>query len=74
VRIAVADHGPGMSPDEERHAFDRFFRGPLHRAVAGSGLGLAIARRAIERANGTLDLETAPGRGSRFTIELPRGA
>jgi signal transduction histidine kinase len=72
IRIAVSDEGPGMTPAEAEHAFDRFFRGALHRDVAGSGLGLAIARRAVERANGTLSLETAPGRGSCFTIVLPR--
>lgn len=72
IRVTVSDRGPGMTPEEAEHAFDRFYRGALHRDVAGSGLGLAIARRAVERARGSLTLETAPGRGSRFTIDLPR--
>jgi len=74
VRIVVADDGPGMTEDEAHHVFDRFYRSPLRRAVPGSGLGLPIARRAIERSGGTLTVESAPGRGARFTIALPRVA
>jgi len=69
LSIVIGDEGPGMSPDEVRHAFDRFFRG-ARRDVDGSGLGLAIARRAIERAGGTLTLASDPATGSRFTIGL----
>ncbi len=70
LSITIADEGPGMTADEVRHAFDRFFRG-ARRDVDGSGLGLAIARRAIERAGGTLALSSDPATGSRFTIALP---
>ncbi len=69
LAIEIADQGPGMSPDEVGHAFDRFYRG-TRRDVDGSGLGLAIARRAIERAGGTLVLASDPATGSRFTIRL----
>ncbi len=72
VATMVADDGPGLSEDEAQHVFDRFYRSPLRRAVPGSGLGLPIARRAIERAGGTLTLESAPGSGARFTIRLPQ--
>jgi signal transduction histidine kinase len=71
VVIEVCDRGPGMSSDEVRHAFDRFYRG-ARRDVEGSGLGLSIAKRAIERAHGTLDFITDPDAGSVFTIRLPR--
>jgi signal transduction histidine kinase len=70
VVVTVADEGPGMTPAEVAHAFDRFFRG-TRRDVDGSGLGLAIARRAIERAGGTLTLESAVATGSRVRISLP---
>jgi signal transduction histidine kinase len=70
VMVEVADEGPGMNADEAARAFERFYRGPK-RDVEGSGLGLSIARRAIERARGTLTVDTAPERGSRFTIGLP---
>ncbi|MBV8197830.1 MAG: sensor histidine kinase, partial [Candidatus Eremiobacteraeota bacterium] len=55
------------------HVFDRFYRGP-QRDVPGSGLGPAIARRAIERAGGTLTLQSDPVAGSTFTISLPKVA
>jgi two-component system OmpR family sensor kinase len=71
LAITIADEGPGMTSAEVAHAFDRFFRG-TRRDVDGSGLGLAIARRAVERAGGTLTLESAPATGSTFTIALPR--
>ncbi|MDQ2858264.1 MAG: HAMP domain-containing histidine kinase [Candidatus Eremiobacteraeota bacterium] len=70
IEIAIADEGPGMNANEASHAFDRFYRG-ARRDVDGSGLGLAIARRAIERAGGSLELESAPATGSRLTIALP---
>jgi signal transduction histidine kinase len=70
VSIEIADEGPGMTADEVGHAFDRFFRGN-RRDIDGSGLGLAIARRAVERAGGTLSLTSAPDRGTVFTIVLP---
>jgi signal transduction histidine kinase len=70
VHIVVADQGPGMNDDELAHAFDRFFRG-ARRDVAGSGLGLAIAKRAVERADGTLTVVSRLGAGCRFTIVLP---
>jgi two-component system OmpR family sensor kinase len=73
VVVEVADEGPGMSPDEVRQAFERFYRGP-RRDIDGSGLGLSIARRALERAGGKLELQSDPERGSRFTLTLPRAA
>lgn len=71
VAVDVADEGPGIDPQAAVHVFDRFYRGD-NRDIPGSGLGLAIAKRAIERAGGSLTLESQPGRGSRFTITLPR--
>jgi signal transduction histidine kinase len=70
VVVTVADEGPGMTPDEVAHAFDRFFRG-TRRDVDGSGLGLAIARRALERAGGSIAVESDVERGTRFTLTLP---
>ncbi len=72
VAVAIKDRGPGMTPEEQLHAFDRFYRGEQRFDVEGSGLGLAIAKSAVERAHGTLRLQTAPGAGTEFTIELPR--
>lgn len=71
VDVDVVDEGPGIDAASAAHVFDRFYRG-AQRDVPGSGLGLAIAKRAIERAGGTLTLESDPARGSRFRISLPR--
>jgi signal transduction histidine kinase len=71
IVIRIADTGPGMSPDEQQNAFERFYRGDKRGEVSGSGLGLAIAKRAIERSRGTIRLETALGAGTTFAIELP---
>ncbi|MBV9334015.1 MAG: HAMP domain-containing histidine kinase [Candidatus Eremiobacteraeota bacterium] len=69
--VMVEDEGPGMEPSDLEHAFDRFYRG-AGRTGEGSGLGLAIAKRAIERANGTISLQSRPGWGTRVTISIPR--
>ncbi|GAC1405256.1 MAG: hypothetical protein NVSMB64_09830 [Candidatus Velthaea sp.] len=70
VTIAIADRGPGMTPEERRNAFERFYRGERRGEVTGSGLGLSIARRAIERCGGTLTLESALGVGTTLRIVL----
>jgi len=66
--IDVIDHGPGIDDDRLKVLFDRF-----QRSDSGSGLGLAIARRVVERHGGTIRVQTRPGAGSTFTIELPPG-
>lgn len=70
VAVEVADEGPGIAPEDSARVFDRFYRG-AQRDVGGSGLGLAIAKRAVERAYGTITLDSGP-QGSRFTVRLPR--
>jgi len=68
--LAVEDEGPGIAPDRAPHVFDRFYR--IEGNVAsGSGLGLAIARELAELMQGTIVLQSAPGR-TRFTLRLPR--
>jgi two-component system OmpR family sensor kinase len=64
-RVQVADDGPGLTPEEAAHAFERFWRGPGARGE-GSGLGLAIVRAIAERHGGRIAVE-----GARFTLELP---
>ncbi|HTJ27508.1 MAG TPA: HAMP domain-containing sensor histidine kinase [Candidatus Limnocylindria bacterium] len=73
ITVTVRDAGPGMTAEVARHAFDRFYRGQ-RRDVAGSGLGLAIAKKAVERAGGTIELSTAPERETTIRIALPRAA
>ncbi len=70
--IEVADQGPGIPATDATRVFDRFYRG-AQRDVSGSGLGLAIVKRAVERARGTVVLDSSP-HGSCFTVELPLAA
>ena len=70
VTIDIADRGPGIAPADRTSIFDRFYRGALRGDVEGSGLGLPIARRAVERAGGTLGLAQTSAEGTTFRIEL----
>jgi signal transduction histidine kinase len=67
ARIIVADTGPGMTQTELDRAFDDFYT----TKAGGTGLGLSIVRRLVLDLNGSLRVETAPGAGTRFVIELP---
>jgi signal transduction histidine kinase len=67
IRVVVADTGRGMSEQELAHAFDDFFT----TKPDGTGLGLSVVRRLTTDLNGSVKVESAPGRGTTFTIELP---
>jgi signal transduction histidine kinase/HAMP domain-containing protein len=70
VQIEVEDTGPGIAPEERNRVFDRFYRGN-GRNPAGFGLGLAIVRQAVRALSGTVEIESAPGRGTTARITLP---
>ncbi|TCZ58717.1 sensor histidine kinase [Roseicella aquatilis] len=76
IEIAVADDGPGLSPEDREHAGERFFRADKARATPGSGLGLSLVRAVVHMHGGKVVLEDAvPGReppGLRAVIRLPR--
>lgn len=70
----VSDRGPGISPEDLPHVFERFYRagGSRSRQEGGSGLGLAIVRALAERMEGRVSVESEPGRGTSFTVWLRR--
>ncbi|OFV90706.1 MAG: hypothetical protein A3H28_11350 [Acidobacteria bacterium RIFCSPLOWO2_02_FULL_61_28] len=74
--LHVSDTGPGMTAEESRRIFDRFYRTESARSsdAPGFGLGLAIAREIACHHGGDLRVESRPGEGSRFTISLPARA
>lgn len=69
VEIHVVDEGDGLSPEELRRAFDRFWRGG---SGDGSGLGLAIVRQLVTADHGRVELRTAPSGGIDAVVQLPR--
>jgi signal transduction histidine kinase len=76
VAISVQDSGPGIPPEDLEHLFERFYRGDKsrQREEGGSGLGLAIAKSLVESQGGQIRVESQPGEGARFIIELPISA
>jgi signal transduction histidine kinase len=68
VVIRVEDTGCGMSEEVRRRIFEPFF---THGKPRGTGLGLAITRAIVEQHGGSIQVESVPGRGSTFTLELP---
>lgn len=73
VEIAVTDEGSGIAPEDLERVFDRFYRtdGSRARVTGGSGLGLPIVRAIVEACDGTVHLESEPGRGTVARIRLP---
>ena len=74
--FTVADTGIGIAPGDLPHVFDRFWRADSARTRtserAGTGLGLAICKWIAEAHGGTIDVQSRPGRGTTFTVGLPR--
>jgi signal transduction histidine kinase len=71
--VTVADNGHGIAADDLPHVFDRFYRAAKAQdlAIQGTGLGLAVTRALVETVGGTVDLESAAGRGTTATVRLP---
>jgi len=74
VELTVADEGDGIDPAALPHIFNRFYRGDPSRArsTGGAGLGLAICKAVVERAGGTIELKSEPGKGTTAIVRLPR--
>jgi PAS domain S-box-containing protein len=74
IEVTVSDTGIGISPEQQRAIFDKFYQvGSTTRGVReGTGLGLAITKRLIEMHGGTIGVQSEPGKGSHFKFTLPK--
>jgi signal transduction histidine kinase len=71
VRIEVVDNGPGLSIEKQTQLFEPFNRLGLERStVEGHGIGLALAKRMTELQGGSIGVDSLPGQGATFWIEL----
>jgi signal transduction histidine kinase len=72
-RLWVEDEGPGIPAAEQERIFERFYRcgSELRRQTQGAGIGLSIVKHIVEAHGGAVRVRSAPGQGSRFTMELP---
>ena len=71
LTVRVRDHGPGIPAAEQERIFERFHRMDQHHVQAGTGLGLYISRRLALSMHGDLTVDSAPGRGATFSLQLP---
>ena len=72
IRITVSDNGPGIPKDQQSAIFERFYQADGSHKSEGNGLGLALARRIVRMCGGEISVSSEPGKGSCFTVELPR--
>ena len=73
VTVTVRDDGPGMDEATQARVFDQFYQGDTSHKTEGNGLGLAMAQKIAALHGGRITVQSAPGRGSAFTVNLPQG-
>jgi signal transduction histidine kinase len=73
--LTIADTGIGISADDQRHVFERFYRAPTvaDRAIQGTGLGLTISKAIVEAHDGSISVQSDPGRGTTVLVRIPLG-
>ena len=69
--LSIADTGTGIAPGDLPYIWERFYKADKSRASGGTGLGLAIARKIIELHGAAVDVTSAGGEGTIFTIKFP---
>lgn len=76
VKLEVVDHGIGIDRRDQTKIFEKFYRAgdPLVHNTKGSGLGLSLVRHISQAHGGDIEVESSPGRGSKFTLSLPLGS
>lgn len=71
IKIVIADNGIGIEKEDLKHIFERLYKCDKGRAEKGSGLGLSIVHQLVEKMNGTITVESTPGKGTTFALFFP---
>ena len=69
----LEDNGCGMNDEVLLHIFDKFFQGDTSHSLAGNGLGLTLVKKITTLCEGTIEVQSKPGKGSIFIVKLPLG-
>ncbi len=69
--VAFQDSGAGMTPEIQKHIFDKFYQGDTSHKKKGNGLGLPLVHKIVALYSGSIQVESQPDLGSTFTVSLP---
>lgn len=72
VTVSVEDTGCGMDEKTQKKIFDKFFQGDTSHSTEGNGLGLALVKRILQLSDGSIEVESKVGQGTKFTVRLPK--
>ena len=72
VALSVSDQGIGMTAEQSRRVFERFYRADSSGSIPGTGLGMCIVKEIVELHDGYVFVDSQPGRGTTVTILIPR--